>query len=591
MLLLDDASTDGTAAAVLQRAAAWQARGPGPTLSLFSFHSPVGITAAWAHAWGAAFEGWGYGYLVLANNDVVIPGSSLAHFLACLDAPGVEWLGALSTDAGLGPGAKTVYEHQRLLHHHEKALAAAGLDGVAAAVGDAAAVQASIEGVGAEQAPLVEALPGDTFPLGFFQGFSALASKKWGLPGGVGPWSDSFGKNTGQEHELLMRGARAHVALRSFVWHVKGPTLELPGGDRDNLQKCRGPAPMPHPMAAELATHRASLATFLDEDGEPLRLARAAHAATRKYPISFSLSATKFVPFEPATPASVAALASSKQLWAPTVPGEMGTYIYGTDEARYFASYVGAWKGRTWAKSGVDCNRHVEIIACGCVPVFRDMDKVNDATMFAYPKKLMAHVEKAEAEGAEVRPAMLAVWREAFLGWGHKHLTNTAMVKYMAEVTGKMTVLAGNAAARVAFVDGNLQIKPDYQSIAVVLGLLEWLGASRVDVFFPPPYIYRGYNGTLAEKAHGKGIGFSRVVDALPNPRPLHEMVQALQRGEYEVVVYGNLARSTAFFANTTVPSYKGKKDSVWVVYGNDAFVDQGLPYDDASIFVRELKM
>jgi hypothetical protein len=235
----DDASTDGTREEVERTAAAWASQGRG-RLFLVRAPAPRGLTAAWAAAWGD-FRAWGYSNLVLTNNDVVIPRGSLAAFLAALEAPGVEWLGATSSDAGLGGGAVEAYGAQRVGVYHGAALAAAGLPADAPTAEQADAVQAAIDG-SRGGGPAVVPLRKGAFPLGFFQGFNTRTAARWEVhtEGGAPTlWRSSLGRNTGQEPELLERGLTPHVAARAFVWHVKGPTLGLPGGERDDLAKCR----------------------------------------------------------------------------------------------------------------------------------------------------------------------------------------------------------------------------------------------------------------------------------------------------------------------------------------------------------------
>lgn len=74
-------------------------------------------------------------------------------------------------------------------------------------------------------------------------------------------------------------------------------------------------------------------------------------------------------------------------LLAPCDPRDVRTYVYHSEES-YFNQYSASWFGYTCKKSGWDCLRHYEIVACGCLPFFDGFANKPFFTMFEYPRFL-----------------------------------------------------------------------------------------------------------------------------------------------------------------------------------------------------------
>lgn len=61
------------------------------------------------------------------------------------------------------------------------------------------------------------------------------------------------------------------------------------------------------------------------------------------------------------------------------------TYIYDREED-YYKDYRESLFGRTMRKAGWDCMRHAEILACGCLPVFENLEHCPPTIMVDLPK-------------------------------------------------------------------------------------------------------------------------------------------------------------------------------------------------------------
>lgn len=378
-----------------------------------------------------------------------------------------------------------------------------------------------------------------------------------------------------------------------------------------------------HVLSKEDKVFVATVDQALEEDGDPWVLASAAYEKGRVWPISFSRSKTLFV--EPPPPGGLAAalepahlaatLASKEKEWTKIMPGNAETAIFKWGEdALYNAEYAASWKARTWVKGGADCNRHLEIVSSGAIPVFRGIRAVSPTTLFAYPKKLMALVE--DIAETDANPRHMAVLRHAFLEWGWRHLTAPAMARYMARAAVHMAqsngrkspfdaVERGERKARIAFIDSSLPARPDYLSMSVLAGLVEEWGEDNVDVFFRVAYMEIGGPDVDGQnqRLYGLGYGYRQILRAPSKPpEPLDDYVKRLYAGNYyDAIVWGSWSRSAIYYFDPAmIAAYRGRPEYLWLCDGDDGYSgwpaepgggpDNKQLRETATIFVREHK-
>ena len=97
-------------------------------------------------------------------------------------------------------------------------------------------------------------------------------------------------------------------------------------------------------------------------------------ALTPCFPIQFAIPAEK-----------IQSPAIKTTFLAPLDPLDPSTYIY-SDEASYYASYRSAFFAKTMRKAGWDCLRHYEIMACGAIPYFQNLEYCPEPVMVNLPK-------------------------------------------------------------------------------------------------------------------------------------------------------------------------------------------------------------
>ena len=354
-------------------------------------------------------------------------------------------------------------------------------------------------------------------------------------------------------------------------------------------------SPVPLPPAASLlpedAAFAATLLDLLKIDGDPWDIARDAWEVGRVWPATFIRPTELFVrppPAELAEALSPEALdtlvATKKRDFSIVMPGNAETAIFKYDqELEYYAEYAASWKAWTWKKGGVDCNRHLEIVSSGVIPIFRDIRSVPRTTLFNYPKHLMAFFEDNKDE-TNVRH--LAMMRFFILHWAHKHLKAPNSVLYMTRASdytaekfglpARFTDAARAAAPpRIAFIDSSLPQAPDYMSNFLLYGLVEHFGADNVDIFYPVQYMYKGGPAVdgRGNPLYGHGYGYRHKL-ARPSVQPdLSVMLARLAAGEYAAAVWGSYTRcQTHLHDPTTVAAYNHQPNRLWLFDGHDSY-------------------
>ena len=374
-------------------------------------------------------------------------------------------------------------------------------------------------------------------------------------------------------------------------------------------------SPPPDPDLPFFSELRAALLA----DADPFARALAARAALGVWPISFSRLSALFVPPPPPTlrealrPSALAALSRAKaRPWSSIAPYKPYAFAAAASgEEAYNAEYRASWFAVTMRKAGWDCNRHLEILANGALPVFRNISATlaHGAQLAAYPKALLALVEReagawAGAPGGLPPLRRLAALRHYALRWAHAHLTARAGAAYMLRAAWHGAAARGAppppVPRRVAFIDASLPQMSDYLSQGVLFGLLELFGEGAVDVFYPVPYLYQGGPDTDAHgrALYGRGFGYAgKLPPPATPPRAFAAMVADLHAGRYDVAVWGSAIRSMDHLDGATAAAYAGQPERLWLCDGEDeaynSWAEEGEgPWvsfgRNATVFVRE---
>lgn len=123
------------------------------------------------------------------------------------------------------------------------------------------------------------------------------------------------------------------------------------------------------------------------------------------------------------------------QLFSQIIPkfGGFPAWTFNNEES-YYEEYRRSKFAWTWKKGGWACMRHIEITACGCVPMFRDIENCPATILTAYPKKLCHEVIQRNTELIHDEE-LYHQYAQAFLDHTKQYLTTEAIARYVLETS------------------------------------------------------------------------------------------------------------------------------------------------------------
>lgn len=302
------------------------------------------------------------------------------------------------------------------------------------------------------------------------------------------------------------------------------------------------------------------------------------------HPITFSIPAEKI---------TVEVPWPKTKLISDLIPGNASTYIYKT-EAEYYNEYKQSLFAKTTKKGGWDCMRHYEIIACGAIPYFPDIEKCPSDTMALLPKNLIIQGNNLyrKYQGRDINELDEMELEECkhlikkLLDYTHSNLTTYCVAKHILTKTDL------ESAKNVLYLSEDL--RPDYLRCLTLHGFKSLLGNKCHD--YPKvPHIYRdskiNYGGL-----YGRGITYSNLLELEFHDDSLDaSLTDDIINGKYDVIIYGSCHRGMPFY---DLVSQHYPPERVILLCGEDLDVGNTLhrckykSFSDEKghpIFIREL--
>lgn len=256
------------------------------------------------------------------------------------------------------------------------------------------------------------------------------------------------------------------------------------------------------------------------------------------YPISFSIPSIKIVNEIP----------TKTQILSSLIPGDGRTYIYKTEED-YYNNYKKSLFAITKCKSGWDCMRHYEILACGTIPYFIDLDKCPNNTMTNFPKKLILetnrlfeHIYNNYNSINSIPTDLLNIcynYINLLLDYTRNNLSCIECAKYILNATNN------NNCKKVLFLSDNTS--PDYLREMVLIGFKELFKKDCYD-YLKIPYLYKSYNLPISD-LYGRGMTYTKNLnDDDYNELNKNLVIDAIKNKEFDLIIYGHYTRSLLFY-------------------------------------------
>ncbi len=242
------------------------------------------------------------------------------------------------------------------------------------------------------------------------------------------------------------------------------------------------------------------------------------------YPIGFAIPASKIVESVPGKTQKLSSL----------IPGILSTYIYDTEES-YREEYKKYIFAITCKKAGWDCMRHYEILACGALPLFLELDKLPSKDMIAFPKQLVEEAQETlvpflNKGTVEVLQEKATPYIEKLLQYTREHLTTRALATYV-------TTVVNPSAKTVLFLSLTTELGVDYMRCELLHGLKELFGSACVD--WPRvDHLYIDFPKGLVPKLCGKGMHISRLLDSSYDcDTNEQEVLEGIRKQKFDMII------------------------------------------------------
>jgi len=250
------------------------------------------------------------------------------------------------------------------------------------------------------------------------------------------------------------------------------------------------------------------------------------------FPITFTIHSSKITGYVP----------QKTELLSCIIPGNPYSF---DNEDDYYNEYKQSIFAITCKKSGWDCMRHYEILACGCIPIFINLKDCPVSIMTHFPKELIIKSEELFNElkklSIEDAASISRPLAEELIMYTQTHLTNHSMAEYVLNKSG----FDKNNIGSVLVLSGCPT--PDYMRCEILTGLKEIFRSECHD--YPKiQHLYSDYD-TSDKSLYGKGFSYSRLLDpSLRNNLYDRSIIDDIRKHKYELIIYGSFHRGTPFF-------------------------------------------
>ena len=218
------------------------------------------------------------------------------------------------------------------------------------------------------------------------------------------------------------------------------------------------------------------------------------------YPLSYSIC-DEYV---------VNTIPEKKHIWAEVVPGMSETYRFGPeDEDEYHQMYKESRFALTLKKGGWDCLRHYEILANGCIPIFRDINSCPKNSLYNFPKDIILNANKDLIPWKNNKEYYDKYNKYAtlLLEYTRNNLTTSNMAKYFLSIIHPNKSISD---LKILFITCHEGV--NYLREFLFIGLNRLCKINRGECIMYPQleYLYDDYNPKDLKDKHGMGYCYGR---------------------------------------------------------------------------------
>jgi hypothetical protein len=269
------------------------------------------------------------------------------------------------------------------------------------------------------------------------------------------------------------------------------------------------------------------------------------------------------------------------------VPFYQATYEFKFEE-HYRDQYKKAVFAITHQKSGWDCMRHYEILACGTIPLFTSLHLCPPAIMQMFPKDLVIDANNAllpyiNKDSIDLLAERARPWNEKILAHTRNYCTTNALATYLLNIVLKPDVDIENVS--ILFIYNKWT--EDYQDVMLLHGLKDLLGPA-CEEYPRQDYLYKDFPLEKAHMMYGRGMHYTRDLDvSYKSSSNLEEIKEKIKNHEYTFIMYGDVHSEKNLWKYVSA-SYA--PEEIIMICGADSHMCDGVSYAKKGhyLFVRE---
>ena len=275
------------------------------------------------------------------------------------------------------------------------------------------------------------------------------------------------------------------------------------------------------------------------------------------------------------------------------------TYIFENEE-EYYNDYKKSLFAITRKKGGWDCMRHYEILACGCIPIFENLQGCPENTMFNFPKKIIIetnnfynflckkynilnnhsnNISIIERKDLDIYKNYVII----LLKYTREFLTTTQLAKYIIKNTCE-------TATKVLYISN--PVDGDYLKCLILHGFKKIFKKNCNDYpFLGHIYNYCNENSWIIKKnLHGKGFTNTDLInkDEYHDFEEEKNTIENIKNKKYDLIIYSSLHKDKPLF---DIVSENYENNKIVFLCGEDIHNCICKEYCDKGykVFVREL--
>lgn len=293
-------------------------------------------------------------------------------------------------------------------------------------------------------------------------------------------------------------------------------------------------------------------------------------------------------------------LKKKTDLIAPLIPGQQNTYQFGpTMEKEYNEMYQKSLFAHTMKKGGWDCLRHYEILANGCIPIFKDLDNCPPHILTTLPKGLIQEANRNLLPWNYDNKMLYDGYVYCLLKHMRDYCSTSATVRYFLEKMGNITP------KNVLLIMGNCGV--NYTRETFWIGMKRYIqniGGCAVE--YPKiDFLYDSYDESQKHTLYGNGFTYSRRIREDGFNFTHDEIVEKIKNREFDLIIYGKVGPDELYEgSHPNMPLWEYvfeqySRDEIVYLYGGDETIDmstdnkysQHILYHSrfAKCFVREV--